>query len=125
MKTLVAKLLEVEETVSAQKGAFSLFALFLREDAADKWDLVISAPWIEADKEAALKLVAAQVTECLGPPAVTSISRIILVEPTSPAVNAINQAFRVEHSMVEVRDSNFFGLAIRHAYIFASGRQDT
>lgn len=53
MNSLVEDLLKIEKSLSAEKGAFSLFALFLREDAAGKWDLVISAPWVEADKEAA------------------------------------------------------------------------
>lgn len=124
MNPLVEHLLQVEKALSAEKGAFSLFALLLREDAAEKWDLVVSAPWVESDKEAALRLVSARVREVLSPSELLAVSRIVLVEPTSPAVVAINRATRAEHSTVEVRDSNFFGLAIKHAHIFASVRPD-
>ena len=82
---------------------------------------MISAPWVEADKKAALRLVSAKVRELLAPTELLAISRIVPVEPTSPEVEAINLAFPVEHSMVEVRDDHFFGLAIKRAHIFASG----
>lgn len=124
MNPLVDHLLQIEKVLSAEKGAFSLFAIFLREDATDKWDLVVSAPWVEFDKEAALRLISTRVRKVLTPSELLAVSRIVLVEPTSPAVVAINRAFHVEHSTAEVRDSNFFGLAIKHAHIFASTRQD-
>ena len=123
MNKLVESLLKVEKSLSCEKGAFSLFAAFLREDAPGKWDLVVSAPWVESDKEAALRVISARVREVLKPQELLAISRIVLVESTSSEVVAINRAFRVEHSTVEVRDSNFFGLAIKHAHILASGRQ--
>lgn len=125
MNSLVEHLLQVEKALSQEKGGFALFALFLREDAADKWDLVISAPWVESDKEAALRLISSKVRAVLSPTELMAVSRIVLVEPTSPAVAAINRAFHVEHSTVEVRNSNFFGLAIKHATIFASVRRET
>lgn len=48
------KLGRLEAKVSAQKGPFALFALFMREDVPDRWDLVISAPWISDKSEASL-----------------------------------------------------------------------
>ena len=122
MTTLTDGVLRVERDLAKEKGPFSLLALFLREDAPNKWDLVVSAPWTERDKEAALRMISDKVAKVLEPPEVLAISRIVLVEPTSPAVEAINRAFPVEHSVVEVKDSTFFGLEIKHAHIFASAR---
>lgn len=124
MNTFVASLLKVERALAREKGAFALFAAFLREDGLGKWDLVISAPWVERDKEAALRLISARVQAALKPQQLLSVSRIALVEPTSPEVMAINREFRVERSPVEVWDRSFFGMAIRHAHILASARQD-
>jgi hypothetical protein len=122
MTALVEGTLKVEKALAEEKGPFALFALFLREDAPDKWDLVVSAPWVEADKESALKLISSKVREFIKPPDLFAVSRVVIVEPTSPAVQAINQAFDTQHSTIEVKDSNFFGLAIKHAHIFASQR---
>ena len=55
MKAFAEKLVPVERQIAAEKGAFLLFALFLREDAPDVWDLVVAAPWIEANKSEALR----------------------------------------------------------------------
>jgi hypothetical protein len=125
MKSFVESVLKIERSLSKERGPFSLFALFLREDAPDKWDLVISAPWVESNKEAALRVVTAKARKLLVPPDILSLSRIVIVDPKSAAVEAINRAFHVEHSRLEVRDSNFFGLSIKHAYIFSSTRVET
>src|SRR2546421_8421493 len=51
----IEKFRRLMEDISAERGEFVFFGLFLREEAVDKWDLVISAPWIEADKLKALR----------------------------------------------------------------------
>ena len=122
MKAPTDALLQVERSVAAEKGPFALFALLLREEAADKWDLVVSAPWIEENKGAALKLISERIKGSLASSDLPTISRIVIADPSDPAVDSINRAISVEHSVVEVKDSTFFGLQIKHAHIFASNR---
>lgn len=122
MKAPTDALLQVERSIAAEKGPFALFALLLREEAADKWDLVVSAPWIEENKGAALKLISERIKNSLTASDLPVISRIVIADPSDPAVDAINRAISVEHSTVEVKDSTFFGLQIKHAHIFASNR---
>ena len=43
MREQVEKLQNVEKNLSESKGQFELFALFLREDSPDKWDLLSAA----------------------------------------------------------------------------------
>lgn len=123
MKELVDKLVSLERDVSDERGEFYLFALFLREDAQDKWDLIVSAPWIQADKKEALNYLATHIQSRLIPAELISLSRIVLIDTDNPALEAINKAIRVEHGKAEVRDSNFFGLQIDHAYIVTSKRR--
>jgi hypothetical protein len=49
MKQMIEKLASLERDVASEKGEFSLFGLFLREDAEGKWDLLASAPWLETN----------------------------------------------------------------------------
>jgi hypothetical protein len=44
MRKILDKLTKLEISISNEKGPFDLFALVLREDGFDKWDLVASAP---------------------------------------------------------------------------------
>ena len=55
MKQIIEKLASLERDIASEKGEFSLFALFLREDAEDKWDLLASAPWLEPNNRESLE----------------------------------------------------------------------
>ena len=113
---------ELESQIAADKGGFTLFALFMREDAPDRWDLIVSAPWTGDDKRRAVNYFVAEIKSRLGEPGLTSLSRIVVVDPQDAAVQAINRAIQIEHGTVEVTDSNFFGQPIKHAYIITSKR---
>ena|SRR5438270_527231 len=122
MKDFVNKFMELERKLAEEKGDFSLFALFLREDAADKWDLIVAAPWIEADRKEALPYIAKQIQETLKPEEITRLSRVVLIDQDNPALEAINRAISIEHGSADVQNSNFFGLQIKHGYIITSQR---
>ena len=110
----------LESRIAEIKGDFTLFALFLREDVPDRWDLIISAPWVGSDREAALAYLIDEIRSSLGAQYLTMLSRIVFVDPHDAAVQAFNRAIKVEHGRTEVRDSNFFGLPIKQAYIITS-----
>ena len=110
---LKEKFRKLEAEVSAEKGDFALFALFLREDLTDRWDLMISAPWASANSEAALDYLVNRIKKDFGPAELIRLSRVVFVAPSD--VRKLQQAFRVEHGDLEVRDRSFCGLHIKHA----------
>lgn len=123
MKELLPRFIELEKAISEERGGFAVFALFLREDAVDKWDLILAAPWIEEERKEALSYVTSKVQEAFTADELSRISRIVLIDLVNPAVEAVNQAVTVKHGQAEVRESNFFGLQIKHAYIVTSERR--
>ncbi|MGQ0762253.1 MAG: hypothetical protein ACT4OT_09620 [Acidobacteriota bacterium] len=123
MKDLLPKFIELERTLSEEKGGFSVFALFLREDAVEKWDLVVAAPWIEANRKEALSVITKKIQKSFTEKELFGLSRVVLVELSNPSVEAINQAIAIQHGQAEVRNSNFFGLHIKHAYVITSQRR--
>jgi len=58
----------------------------------------------------------------LTPDELTKLSKIVIIEESNPALEAVQRATSVEHGLAEVRDSVFFDLPIRHAYIITSRR---
>ena len=62
----IEKFRRVMEEVSAARGEFVFFGLFLREEAPDTWDVVISAPWLEAGKLKALGEFVEKITTIAG-----------------------------------------------------------
>jgi hypothetical protein len=53
---------------------------------------------------------------------VLKLSRIVIIDSANPALGALQQAIHVEHGTAEIRDSNFFGLQIKHAFLITSKR---
>jgi len=117
---LTEKFTRLEAEIAQEKGDFTLFALFMREDVPDRWDLIISAPWVAEDKQGAVDYLVAQIKSRLGKEHLTCLSRIVPADPDHVAVQDLNRAIHVEHGNVEVNDRNFFGLAIKRAHIITS-----
>ena len=124
MKDIAIKLRDMEMKMSGEKGAFNLFALFMRDDAENNWDLVVSSKWISTNKPESLKYIASNVRRALTQKEIVKISKIVIIGDNNPALDAIHQAFVAEHSMIEMRNCNFFGLSIQHAYIITSQKID-
>ena len=125
MNDFVKHLQTVERTLSEEKGGFNLFALFLREDAAGKWDLLIAAPWVEKNKADALKRVTKELQKALDKKELLRLSRLVIIDQSNPALSAFQRAIYVEHSDAEIKDSNFFGLQIKHAHVITSRRTES
>lgn len=125
MKELAEKLRDIEIDLSKENGDFELFALFLREDAPDKWDLIISSDWARKDKKSALNIIVSKIQGSLSAEETVKLSRIIILNKDDAALNALHGAMHVEHSVAEISDSNFFGLAIKHAYLITSKRANS
>jgi hypothetical protein len=49
MSTLFEKIAAVATEVASERGAFTLFAIMHRADAPDWWDVVVAAPWLDAE----------------------------------------------------------------------------
>jgi hypothetical protein len=134
MRELLDRFIQLERTLAQERGEFGLFALFLREDAgagsgtsgyfgySAKWDLIVAAPWIEGDRKEALSYITRSIQRVFTPQELSQLSRIVLVDLANPEVATINRAVTVQHGQDEIRDSNFFGLQIKHAYIITSQR---
>lgn len=121
MNELANNVAQVEQTIAREKGPFSLFALFERENLANRWDLVFAAPWA-SDTGETLRYFVVELKEKLTPQQLLTLSRVVVLDPDDEAVRAINKAFQVEHGRLEVRESNLFGLPIKHGYIITSKR---
>jgi hypothetical protein len=125
MNQMIDKLASLERDIASEKGEFSLFALFLREDAEEKWDFLASASWLETNKKESLEYLSNQIRSRLDTKELLSLSRIVILEQGNPVLEAIHRAVRVQHGMTEVRDSIFFDMPIKHAYLITSKKENS
>ena len=123
MKDIAEKLRKTEKALSEMKGPFDLFALFLREDAPAVWDLLVAGRWIEEDKAKALRSISKRVQKDLSADELTKISRIVIIDQGNPALNAFTSALGVHHGLADLKNSNFFGLSIKEAFVITSQKR--
>jgi len=122
MNEIVKKIDQTEKEMATEKGRFLVFALFLREDALDLWDVVVAAPGVTKNKSDSLQYMSNKLRAVLNPNEFIKLSRIVIIEPDNPALVALQQAISSEHGTTEIKDANFFGLQIKHAYLITSRR---
>ena len=120
MKELVNRLITIEVEISKEKGQFHLFALFLREDSEDKWDLLVAAPWIDENKTDAIKHISSVVQKALNENELLKITRVVIIDDTNRDLRAVHRAIDIEHGSAEINNCNFFGHIIKHAYLITS-----
>jgi len=123
MNPLLEKLGVMEREVAAEKGAFRFFALFLREESPGKWDLLVSAPWLEANRADGISYLAKQLRARLDIQELLTISRLAFIGEHTPGLQPILQAVHIQHGCVEMGSSNYFGLDIKHAYVITADKE--
>lgn len=82
----LSKFQQVYEEIRTKKGEFDFFALFLREDAHRKWDLVVSAPWLGEDKLEALRKFVRLAKPILGDEQLLNLSHIAPLDRGNPGL---------------------------------------
>lgn len=121
MRQLVDKFKSMAKEIADERGELSLFALFLREDA-EKWDLIVAAPWVNTDSLEDYKYIADKLKHDLKVSELLSISRIVLLDIYDSLVQTINNYCSVKPGgSLELYDLFSIGLpSFKHAYILIS-----
>ena len=121
MNELIQKMASIEKYLARQKGYFRLFALFLREGSPGKWDVLVSADWIDTNKQQALKVIIEQLTTQLNKDELMSLSRVVVIKKDNEGLPTINQFIPVKSGITEIHNKQFFGLDIKQGFfIFSS-----
>ncbi|MBA3711148.1 MAG: hypothetical protein H0W76_01715 [Pyrinomonadaceae bacterium] len=117
---IVDKLISVEKEAAKEKGDFTLFGAFERQDTSGMWDIVISAPWINVKNKQYYDYFARKINAKLTPEEIVTLSRIVLLEPATPFVRAINKMLKIKHRNPQFINSVINGVFIKNAYIISS-----
>lgn len=119
---LFEKLKPIAKEIADERGKLSLFALFLREDAENKWDIVAAASWLNTDSIEDINYIADKLKHYLDDSELLSISRIVLVDLHDRIVTIINNYCSVTPGgSLELYDLFSIGLPFfKHAYILSS-----
>ncbi|HSW86599.1 MAG TPA: hypothetical protein VLG49_03765 [Rhabdochlamydiaceae bacterium] len=122
MKDILERLKTVLKELEQEYGEISLFALFLREEAFGKWDLLISASWLDSRALDSYEKVAKKVQKCLNETEIVQLARIVILDINDPGVVFLQDLYSVPNgSFVEVSNcgplTERFGFVIKRAYV--------
>lgn len=120
IETIAEKLCKVERELSDEKGDFSLFAIFDREDGIGRFDVVVAAPWIGDEEKAAIIAIADKITARLTKQEVVMLSRVVVLSPDDDFVRTINARFEAKHKMLRTFNINVNDVPIRDGFIITS-----
>ena len=115
----------MELEISKEKGEFSLFMLLHREEGTDKYDLIVSAPWLEVDKRQGLEYLVEKVQSKLNRDELLTISRIVILEKDNPTLAAVLKAINVKQGDAHVKDTVFYDTSVSQAFISTSTTSPT
>lgn len=126
MKKTIEKFISLEKEMADEKGGFVLFGLFLREEAPNRWDVVISAPWFGENKNEPLNFIVKTFTSKLEEQELVILSRIVLLDPWEDFVKEVHGSVAsVEHGNLELVNYVFNGMDMKRAHIITSKQNAT
>ena len=121
MNTILDKFKKVVISLEKEKGLILIFALFLRVDPLEKWDIVVSAPWLNSNDISSYNIINAKIQENLSPLELVQLARIVILSQIDPVVQFLQESHTVTNGhFVEVSGEEFsekFGFTIKKAYL--------
>ncbi len=124
MNEMIGKLKSIIKDLEEEHGPLLICALFLRDGDLDKWDLIISAAWLNPTKMQSYKIISSKLQESLSEGELVQLSRIVILDKDDPVVSyllgletIVNGGFK-ELRADELSDK--FKFTIKRAYLLRS-----
>lgn len=124
MNSLVPKLKTVEQRLSKKRGRFWIFALLQREDSSGKWDLLVSAAWLQEEDRQSLDHIIAALEQEFDRDDFLQLSRIVVLNPDNPVVQELSLAFSQEHRPTFIQNITVNGMQFVQGVIITSRRSE-
>src|SRR5665213_865159 len=113
----VSKLMLLKREIESERGPVSLFGLFLRENSAGYWELLIAAPWASSQNWDDLTYLSQKVTARLKKSEMMVLSRIEIIDDENPWLDEALRTLDVDDHLTMVRNVDLFGHEMKQAYV--------
>jgi hypothetical protein len=124
MKELIEKLKLVIKDLEKSKGSLLIFAIFLREDSLEKWDIIVAASWLDPSEMESYKIVSNALRDHLTSSDFLNVSRIVILPAKDPVTSFLINLEVVEnggYKQLSTDDlTDTFGFEIKRAYLLRS-----
>jgi hypothetical protein len=119
MTDIIRRFEFLEREITREKGEFSFFALFERDELPDRWDLLFAAPWATNEQESGSYMVE-KIKTLLGLEDLVSLSRIVVVDSNNLQPGELAESLGITDETtgtVEVGTRTIFGVPVKRAFI--------
>src|SRR5439155_21044617 len=122
----------LEKELSAEKGGFSFFGLLQRVGikpgstgvtALPEYDLVVAAPWLDANSDVHLQNLIATVQHALTVDEWRRISAVVILPVNHPGIIHMNEFIETEHSDIHQENNIVDGFKLRSGQVITSKRR--
>ncbi|MEI6259329.1 MAG: hypothetical protein WCR46_05400 [Deltaproteobacteria bacterium] len=116
----VEKLRRLENMIKKEKGEVYLLAAFEHEDIQGRWDILISAEKLEADRLSSVRFVVDKLKTLLDKEEIVKVSKVILFNKNDNFVNDIKSFMLKNSNIKKINDMTIGDLYIKHGVIVKS-----
>ena len=125
MKELLDELKKIIHSLETEKKSeFLICAMFLPDEANNKWDLILSATWLNSRELDSYKLISAKLQASLTEAELLQIARIVILDQADPVVKFLQTLETVKNGgYKELRSEELtdkFKFVIKRAYLLRS-----
>ncbi len=124
MKEITEKIKDIIKDLESTHNPLLICALFLREDDLEKWDIIISASWLNPTEMESYRNISKKLQESLSDAELVQFSRIVLLNAEDPVVSYLQNLETISNgSFKELRAdelSEKFKFPIKKAYLLRS-----
>jgi hypothetical protein len=121
MKSILQKLKNALLELEQEHGPITVCALFLREEPLQIWDIVISAPWLNAGKMESYQIIGSKIQETLSGSEIVQFSRVVILDESDPVTAFLQGSYPVSNDDIKELPgdpfSERFGFTIKRAYL--------
>ena len=120
LRSLIGKLQKIECECAVERGPFTVFGLFLRQDAPNRWDLVVSTGESESGRHALLVYLTKKLTTALTTSQRILISRIVTLDRKNRFIQDVLNSSSIEHGLHEIGEGDFGDVPVERAFVITS-----
>ena len=124
MNELIIKVKSVIKNLEKEHGPLLICALFLRDGDLEKWDIIMSAPWLNPTEMQSYKIVSSKLQESLNDAELVHFSRVVLLNKEDPVISYLQGLETISNGgFKELRAdelSEKFKFTIKRAYLLRS-----
>jgi peptidoglycan hydrolase-like amidase len=124
MKETIDKFKALVQALEKEKGPLLICALFCREEPLEKWDVVVSASWLNSQEMDSYQTISSKLQESLSDSELMQFSRIVILNQDDPVVSYIQGLETITNGgYKELRADELsakFKFTIKRAYLLRS-----